>query len=144
MRAYADTSFLFALMLQDTNSAAAAAYLRTHRQPLLFGPLQRCELRNALRLAVFRGRAAPAAAKDALAQIERGLESGNLVDVPLAWTEALHEADRVGEKYTATLGVRTMDLLHVGAALSLGANEFLTFDARQYACAKAAGRRGGP
>ena len=144
MRAYADTSFLFALMLRDANSAAAGAYLRTHRQPLPFTPLQRCELRNALRLAVFRGNADAAAARAALAQIERDLEAGNLVEAPFSWTDALEEADRVGEKHTATLGIRTMDLLHLGAALSLGAKEFLTFDTRQFACAKALGLKVGP
>lgn len=144
MRVYADTSFLFALLLRDANSAAAGACLRAHRQPLPFTPLQRCELRNALRLAVFRGNAEPAAAKAALAQIERDLEAGNLVEAPFSWADALAEADRVGEKHTATLGVRTMDLLHVGAALSLGARDFLTFDTRQFACAKAVGMRVGP
>ena len=144
MRVYADTSFLFALMLRDANSAAAGAYLRTHRQPLPFTDLQRFELRNALRLAVFRYNADPVAAKAALAQIERDLEAGDLVETPLSWTDALQEADRIGEKHTATLGVRTIDLLHVGAALSLGAKDFLTFDTRQLACAKAAGFRVGP
>jgi hypothetical protein len=35
--------------------------------------------------------------------------------------------------------VRSFDLLHVGMAVALGATEFLTFDARQAALAKAAG-----
>jgi hypothetical protein len=35
--------------------------------------------------------------------------------------------------------VRSFDLLHVGLAVTLGATDFLTFDARQATLAKAAG-----
>ena len=35
--------------------------------------------------------------------------------------------------------VRSLDLLHVAAAVSLGAKKFLTCDARQLALARAAG-----
>ena len=41
--------------------------------------------------------------------------------------------------HTETLDVRSFDLLHVGMAVALGATEFLTFDARQAALAKASG-----
>lgn len=37
------------------------------------------------------------------------------------------------------MGVRGMDLLHVGIARALGLKEFLTFDARQAQLAKAVG-----
>lgn len=144
MRAYADTSFLFALMIHDANSPAAGAYLRAHRQVLPFTPLQRLELKNAIRLAVFRKHAETGTAKAALEQIAADLAAGNLVDAPLAWPDVLNEADRLSERHTAALGIRTLDLLHVGAAVCLGLKEFLTFDDRQRACAKAAGLRVGP
>jgi predicted nucleic acid-binding protein len=37
------------------------------------------------------------------------------------------------------MGVRGVDLLHVGVAQTLGLKEFLTFDSRQAELAKAAG-----
>ena len=37
------------------------------------------------------------------------------------------------------LGCRTLDIIHVAAALVIGAREFVTFDGRQGAMAKQAG-----
>jgi hypothetical protein len=41
--------------------------------------------------------------------------------------------------HSATLGCRTLDIIHVAAALVIGAGEFVTFDVRQGAMAKKAG-----
>ena len=41
--------------------------------------------------------------------------------------------------YSATLRCRTLDIIHVAAALVLGTHEFITFDARQGTLAKRAG-----
>ena len=139
MSDYADTSFLGSLYLRDANSAAAFGWLRTHRRPLVFTPLHRHELRNAILLAAFRGLVPESAARGALAEVERDAHSGNLLVTPLAWAEALHEAERLGDAHTPRLGVRSLDLLHLGAARSLGANTLVTFDQRQLAAAKAAG-----
>ena len=57
------------------------------------------------------------------------------------WPDVLQVADELGEKHTAALGVRSLDLLHVAAAVTLGAKKFLTCDARQLALARAAGLR---
>jgi len=43
--------------------------------------------------------------------------------------------------HTEKLGVRSIDLLHVGLALALQATDFLTHDARQAMLANAAGLR---
>ncbi len=44
-------------------------------------------------------------------------------------------------RWTARLGTRTLDILHVAAALTLRADAFHTFDERQRKLAKAAGLR---
>ncbi len=144
MVAYADTSFFASLYLRDTHLTAARGYLTTHRVPLSFTGLHRFELRNAIRLAVFRKMVTAATAQNALAEIDRDVLAGNLAETPLSWTEVFHTAEKVGENHTARLGVRALDLLHVAAALSLGAKTFLTFDERQLALAQAAGLRVGP
>ena len=144
MRAYADTSFLFALMVRDANSGAALEFLGSKRPTLPFTALQRVELRNAIRLAVFRGHIAAPTANAAVGRIARDQENGNLLDSTLSWPELIGEADRIGERLTAAIGIRTIGLLHIGAAFSLGLKDFLTFDRRQKACAKASGLRVGP
>lgn len=138
---YADTSFLFSLVLHDANSVGAVAYLRRHSTSLALTPWQRCELNNAVRLSVWRGNCSDAIARAALEKVDADLRTGNLTETPLIWPEVLKVADELGEKYTSALGVRTLDLLHVSAALSLKAKVFLTYDSRQLALARASGLR---
>ena len=55
MVAYADTSFLYSLYGHDANSAQARTMGNSLKAPFAITPLQRHELRNAFRLALFRG-----------------------------------------------------------------------------------------
>jgi predicted nucleic acid-binding protein len=138
---YADTSFLFSLVQHDSNTTAAIAYLKRHPTSLAFTAWQRCELQNAVRLAVWRGHCDAASAKRAIEKIGEDIVAGNLTETPLIWPDVLELADELSEKHTATLGVRSLDLLHVAAAVSLRAKIFLTCDGRQLALARAAGFR---
>lgn len=139
MRTYADTSFLVRIYLTQSDSRKALVFMRDFRDALPFTPLHRHELRNALRLAVFRGEIDAARRKAAFEDIESDLADGILAHVPIPWTKAFHESEQLGSAHTEDLGVRGMDLLHAGIALTLGAKELLTFDSRQAALAKAAG-----
>ena len=139
MKTYADTSFLVRIYLTQSGSPKALAYMRDLRDPLPFTPLHRHELRNALRLAVFRDEIDAARRKLAFQDIESDLEDGILAHAPIPWTDAFRDAERLGAAHTEVMGVRAIDLLHAGIALKFGATEFLTFDTRQAALAKAAG-----
>lgn len=138
---YADTSFLFSLVLHDANTVAAVAYLKGHAAALAFTPWQRCELRNAIRLALWRGNCDAATANRALDKMAADLATGNLIETPLVWPDVLQVADLLGEMHTAALGVRSLNLLHVAAAVTLRAKKFLTCDVCQLALARAAGLR---
>jgi predicted nucleic acid-binding protein len=136
---YADTSFLFSLVLHDANTAAAVAYLSRHPTALALTSWQRCELHNAIRLSVFRGNCSASDANRALDRIKGDLAAGNLVETPLIWPEVLALAEIFGAAHTTTLGVRSLDLLHVAAAGTIHATKFLTCDGRQLSLARASG-----
>ncbi len=138
---YADTSFLFSLVLHDANTARAVAHLTSKPAPLVLTAWQRCEWHNAIRLSVWRGHCAAAEANRALAKIEEDIAAGNLIETPLIWPDVMALAEKLSAKHTTTLGVRSLDLLHVAAAMSVGAKRFLTCDGRQLALARAAGLR---
>ncbi len=144
MKVYADTSFLASLYLRDINSPAALAWVRPHGRALVFTALQRHELRNAIHLTVFRGGAAGPDALAALAKIDRDVADGKLDACAPDWGDVFHEAERLGDILTARHGLRSLDLLHLGAARSLGARTILTFDQHQQAAARAAGFQTGP
>lgn len=113
--------------------------MRDFRDALPFTPLHRHELRNALRLAVFRKEIDTQRRSAAFADIDSDLTDNILAHTPIHWTDAFSEAEQLARVYTETLGIRSLDLLHLGIALSLGAKRFLTFDLRQVDLAKAAG-----
>jgi len=138
---YADTSFLCSLYLRDENTAAATAYVTKHRPALAFTLWQRCELRNAIRLAVARGNTTAAASQQALMDVDHDAAAGDLLESPLVWPDVFLTAEALSSTHTTNLAVRTLDLLHVAAALTLGAKAFLTFDGRQLTLAGAAGIR---
>lgn len=112
--------------------------MRDFREPFPFAPLHRHELRNAIRLAVFRTEIDAERRKLAFQDIESDLEDGILAHAPIPWTDAFRHAEGLGAAHAEVMGVRGIDLLHAGIAPRFGAREFLTFDIRQAALAKAA------
>jgi predicted nucleic acid-binding protein len=139
MPAYADTSFLARIYTPHADSGKALAWMQHASQALPFTPLHRHELRNAVRLLVFRQEITVEQRKEAFREIEADLAENILAHTPIPWTDAFREAENLAAAHTETLGVRSFDLLHVGLAVTLRATEFLTFDARQATLAKAAG-----
>ncbi len=139
MNAYADTSFLFSLYVQQSHSAAAAAHMEQAGDPLLVTSLSRFELCNAIRLSVFRKLLDRRLALEDLKLITRDISNGVLALTPCDWPAVHEEAERLSVEYTIRKGHRGMDLLHVASALPLGATDFLTFDQNQAQLAVAAG-----
>ena len=139
MPAYADTSFLARVYTPHADSRKALLWLQRAREPLPFSPLHRHELRNAIRLRVFRGEITPEQRKLAFQEIESDLADSILTHTPIPWTDTFRECEALAAARTEKLGVRSFDLLHVGLALALKAAEFLTYDTRQAALARVAG-----
>jgi predicted nucleic acid-binding protein len=113
--------------------------MRSVKPPLPLTPLGLLELQVALYLAVFRRQITEPQRKEAWRLIEGDIKSELFVPTPVP-PAALHEAAvRLAEKYSPTIGTRTLDLLHVAAALILGARVFLSFDIRQRKAAEEEG-----
>jgi predicted nucleic acid-binding protein len=141
-----DTSFLVSLYLLDTHTPKARAKLRQIRPPdeLMLSPFHQYELPNAVRLSVFRGLRNAAAGETILAAFEADLASGYFALPTCNLASVLIEARRLSASHTMTGGHRAFDILHVAAALHLGAGEFLTFDTNQRKLATAVGLKPGP
>ncbi len=135
---YADTSFLVSLYVQDANSARAAA-LMADLPPVYWTPLLEHELRNAVRLCVFRRQITSSQREKALHALDADREAGVLHATPLDWPKALKQAESLGRQHTETMGARGMDIFHAASAVTLRARRFVTFDDRQRALAELAG-----
>jgi len=139
MPAYADTSFLVRIYTPHADSQKALTWMQRATEPLPFTPLHRLELRNGIRLRVFRREITVEQRKAAFRELDSDLEDNVLAHTPIPWTDSFREAENLAAAHTEALGVRSFDLLHIGLALTLGATDFLTLDTRQAALAKVAG-----
>ena len=140
MKAYADSSFIVALYLQQQSSRLAAAFMRQHGEPLPFTPWHRLEARNAIRLAVFHRAIDFHQCKTQLRQLEADLRDESLIiHTPIDWLAVLRQAEKLGAAYNESIGCRSANLFHIAAAIELKAGCFLTLDERQKKMAKAAG-----
>lgn len=140
MKAYADSSFIVALYLQQQSSPIAAAFMQQQGVPLPFNPWHRLEVRNAIRLAVFHRVIDSHQGKTQLKQVDADLRKETLIaHVAIDWVSALREAEKLGATHNESIGCRSADLFHIAAAIEWGADHFLTFDERQKKMAKAVG-----
>lgn len=139
MSVYADTGFVLSLYKAETTSARAAAAMKRLEAPVWLSHLGELELRNAFQLSVLRGDfdAKAAALKKRL--FMEDLENGIFAIMPVPSSSLCSKAGELAERHSAKLGTRSLDLMHIAAALLLGAETFLSFDMRQR---KAAGKEG--
>lgn len=100
--------------------------------------LNRAELAHAISQYIFRRAITPGEALRVRDNFERDCAAGIWIPADLPeriWETTIDLARRFGP----TLGVRTLDSLHVACALELRADRFWTFDERQERLAQAAG-----
>jgi predicted nucleic acid-binding protein len=139
-----DTSFLFSVYTFDSQTSRAEACLSSLGQPLTLSSVNVFELENALRLAGWRKLYSPEAISAALAALDADCRSGRLIVAPLNFGDVLEEARRLSATHTLRHGYRGFDILHVAAALRLGAGQFVTFDMQQRRLAQAEGLKLNP
>jgi predicted nucleic acid-binding protein len=108
---------------------------------LVLSPLIHYEFANALRFAEFRRVLKPAAARQYWALFKSAVGQGRLIVEKCNLADVVDEARRLSAIHTASGGYRAFGILHVAAALKLGATEFLTFDENQKRLAESEGLR---
>jgi predicted nucleic acid-binding protein len=134
---YADSSFVASTYVNDVHSPEARRRMAS-RPTVWLTPFNRTELAHALYQQVFRKRISTAEAQLAWIDFQQDCTQGvwSLTDLPeRTWQTSIDLAQRYGP----TLGVRTLDSLHVACALELKAERFWTFDERQARLAEAVG-----
>jgi predicted nucleic acid-binding protein len=134
---YVDSSFIVSLYLVDRHSPEAwHRSLQHHR--IFLTPFHRAEFTHALYGQVFRGRISAVEAQLAVRNFDLDCTTGSWIKVNLP-EMAFETCAALAQRYVATLGVRTLDSLHVACALELKAERFWTFDERQARLAEAVG-----
>ena len=137
MNIYADTSFFVSLYLTDLHSIEAERRL-TPESRLWLTPLHVAEWTHAIEQHVFRKMISRREADRLEQRFQQHRESRLWIEVALP-ENALEHCTQLARRHGSRLGVRTLDTLHVAAALQLKAERFGTFDDRRKKLARAEG-----
>jgi predicted nucleic acid-binding protein len=139
--AYFDTSVVTKWYLPEPDSADALRIRQRFAPPAVLTHLHRVELATAWHLKVFRREISKGIVEQALGHVEDDVAAG-LWELPAYdLVEVFAHAESLSRRHTSTLGVRSLDILHVAAALALSSSAFVTHDQQQASLAKAAGLR---
>ncbi len=103
--------------------------------------LHRVELATAWRLKVFRGEIPPDVANRAEADLLHDIAAGVWASPSYVLSSVFDRAEALARSHSSSIGTRTLDALHVAAALELRTRSFVTADRRQAKLARAAGLR---
>lgn len=139
MNAYFDTAIILKLYVQEATSPDAVRLANESSTPYLLTPWQDIETRTALRLKAFRKEITTSEMEASLRAFDEDISAGRWKAPVYAEAEVLRIARGLSERHAAQIGCRTLDLLHVAVALSLGVTTFVAFDERQRAVAKLEG-----
>ena len=131
MSAYLDTGVIAKLYVLESDSAEAARLVSAYRPPLVFTHLQALEIRNALRLKVFRGEITRAQLRLTMSRLEIDIRAGRWESPRYALSDVYEKAEDLSRRFAPTTGCRSLDILHVAAAVVLKVRDFVTFDVRQ-------------
>jgi hypothetical protein len=114
----------------DANSTAASEVMGSSAGDRFLTTLGELEVSNALALRVFRKQVSAAQALASLDAFENDLREG-LYRLRTLPNEAFKRAREISRHTTAKLGARTVDLLHVAAALVMEVDCLYSFDEQQ-------------
>ena len=141
MTAYFDTSVITKWYLPEPDSADALRVRARFAPPAVLTHLHRVELVTAWHLKVFRQEISREIVEQAWGHVEADVAVGLWEFPTYDLVDVYSQAESISRQHTATVGVRSLDILHVAAAIVLRASAFVTHDDRQAGLARAVGLR---
>lgn len=138
MKAYFDTSAVVPLYLPEIRSDRAREEARRAGQ-IPYTPLHALELTSAIHLNCGRRSITPAELRAVSLQIEDDRSAHRLRTTPLDLADVFASATDLATRHAQTVLCRSLDVLHVAAALHLRCAELVSADERQLQLARAVG-----
>ncbi len=136
MEAYFDSAVIVKLYVREVNSHEAIGLAGSYDAPYLLTQWQALEVKNAIRVKAFRQEISAGEMNLSLAAFEQDIAMGRWQRPVYTATLVEQKAEELSGSHSAMIGCRTLDIIHVAAAIVIGATEFVSFDARQRAVAK--------
>ena len=127
MHAYFDSAIIVKLYVKEATSPDAIRLVGAYLAPYCLTQWQALEVKNAIRLKAFRKEISAAEMSQSIGAFEQDVAMGR-------WQRPLHTAATVEQKaeelsasHSAILGCRTLDIIHVAAAVVIGADRVCHF-----------------
>ena len=136
---YIDTGILVKSYVFEEDSPEAIAIIEAAGDPLIFSHVHGIEIPNAIRLKRFRGEITKAEEAAAIRVFQSDIDAGRLARPDYDLAEVFIQAERLSAKHAGDIGSRSLDVLHVAAALQCGCASLASFDERQRKIAILAG-----
>ena len=139
MKGYVDTSVLVKSYVFESRSEEAVELLDRLKAPVPLSPLLRLEFTNALHLKRFREELTDSELERFLQAFEEDIQTGIVRPSRLDSASVFATGVDLSRRWSAGLGSRCLDILHVATAVDLELEIFVTFDQRQGALAREVG-----
>jgi predicted nucleic acid-binding protein len=138
---YYDSGVLVKLYVREDLSDDVTRFVARRGQAVAVNRLHELEIRNALRLKRFRDEIDDVQLAASLGMIAADFAERRLIRHEADWQVIHDEAERLSAVAGATVGVRTIDVIHIAAALTQMATGLVSLDQRQLAAARMSGLR---
>jgi predicted nucleic acid-binding protein len=136
---YFDSSVITKWYLPEPDSATALRLRARFAPPAVLTHLHRVELTTAWQQKVYRKELTASVVARALGDLDDDVAAGIWAAPAYDLADVHARAEALSRRHAATLGVRSLDILHVAAALALEAQQFVTSNNRQGLLAQAVG-----
>jgi predicted nucleic acid-binding protein len=136
---YFDTSLLVKIYVPEEGSERIIGFIEKNNSSLYLNQIQEFEFTNALSLKLFRKEISKIQCEHIKSKLAKDLSLNRIRRVMLNWIETVNSATLLSQKHTSEIGCRTLDILHVAAAIQSKFKYFLTNDPRQMTLAEKAG-----
>ncbi|HCM25377.1 MAG: hypothetical protein A2Z99_03350 [Treponema sp. GWB1_62_6] len=138
MKPYTDSGILVKLYVRERNSVEAARTLCRYPH-LEINRLHELEILNTFRTLEGRNLITPIQRTASEHALESDIIAGRLRRVESDWPAIFRESLELSRLYGARTLARSLDILHVAAAIAAAAGAFITGDKRQHEIALLAG-----
>jgi predicted nucleic acid-binding protein len=137
---YLDTSAFLKLYIREADSFRVQQWVSSQNDPLPVTDLLEMEFTNALWLNVHWKNLSHEEVKSLLDHFRERKRRNLYFQPEISRSDLLNEFRRLAP-YSARIGCRTMDVVHVANAMVLKVDQFVSFDTRQRALAEMTGLR---
>jgi len=136
---YVDTSVIVKLYFKEEYSRDTSNWLKENNEAIPLTSFHELELKNAIHLKQFRAEITLDETRLIMSRFEEHEKSGIYYRPQLDWSAIVIHAIDLSKKHSASIGSRSLDILHVASALSINADRLLTLDDRQTKLARSPG-----